>query len=566
MTKRQIIILILTLVVALGLRIYFIPAPGYERDIQLFKIWGQTAAEHGVHNVYNKTWCDYPPAYLYVLKVTGSIYRIFYPNFREHTYLFDFLIKFPAILADLLISLVIFLFLRKTFSYKISLLAMAAYAFNPAIIFNSAYWGQVDSVPILITLLAVLALIREKYYWAWGLITAAILIKTQMIVLLPIFILVTWKRSGFKMLGKGVMASWLTFLFVLLPFFYFHKIDQVIERVLGAVGEYPYLSMNAFNIWWLFSGGQGRWVSDTHVFLNLFSYRTLGAILLGAFFILLLKYLFAREKDESAIILGCALAFFAFFMLPTEMHERYVLPVFVFLLLSAIRVRSFKIIYGILSLTSFFSLLIVLFWAYPKNVPAQILSWPLISGSIVISIINVVILIYFLYVLLQGIKIKYLAYFSIVMLIFLSGLYLFNRSQPVYLSDLEPASVYQQWGKLKRDRSVDGNHLTVNGYKYAKGLGTHANSEIVYKLDGRFKFLEGSIGLDDEQRRSNKISFLIYADSRLIFESGIIGGWQNPRYFYLPVAEAAELKLVVNDGGDGINYDHADWLGVKLLP
>ncbi|MCX5726136.1 MAG: hypothetical protein NT030_02945, partial [Candidatus Saganbacteria bacterium] len=145
MTRNQIMILILILAAAFLLRAYFIPAPGYERDIQLFKIWSQNAAQFGASNVYDKTWCDYQPLYLYVLKAVGSIYRVFYPDFREHTYLFDLLIKLPAILADILISIIIFFFLRRKFSYRVSLAGMSAFAFNPAIFFNSAYWGQMDS-------------------------------------------------------------------------------------------------------------------------------------------------------------------------------------------------------------------------------------------------------------------------------------------------------------------------------------------------------------------------------------------------------------------------------------
>jgi Gpi18-like mannosyltransferase len=566
MTRKQIIILVLTLLLALALRVYFIPAPGYERDIQLFKIWSQTAVEYGVHNVYDKTWCDYPPAYLYVLKVTGYIYRLFYPDFKEHTYLFNFLIKFPGILADLLISLIIFLFLKRSFSFRIGLLAMVAYAFNPAVFFNSAWWGQVDSVSILMVLLAVLALVKERDSWAWGLLTIGILIKTQMVILLPIFILITWRRNGFRSFMKGVTASWLTFVVVLAPFFYFHKVDRIINVVLNAVGEYPYLSMNAYNLWWLFSWGQGRWMPDTNLFLNFVSFRALGSILLGIFYVLLLRYLFVREKDEQALFLSCALAFFAFFMLPTEMHERYLLPVLPFLLLSSIGKGRLKISYGVLSFTAFFNLLMVLAKAYPKNFPLTAAFWQIPPFTIMISVINAAILLLFLFMLLRDVKVKYLVPYSAVILVLFAGFYFSRPPLPVFLSDLEPISVSQQWGKLKTDRSVDGKPLTVNGYKFAKGLGTHASSTIIYNLGSRYRFLEGWVGLDDEQSRGNKIEFFIYGDAKLVYKSGLIKGRQDPRYFHLPIKGIKELKLMVSDGGDGINNDHADWLGIKLLP
>ena len=566
MNRREIYVLILALAAALVLRICFIPAPGYEKDIQNFKNWSQAAVEHGVHNIYDKTQCDYPPAYIYVLKTVGYTYRMFYPKFNEHTYLFDFMVKFPAILADIIISFAVFWFLRKKNSFAISLAAMAAYAFNPVIILNSAYWGQVDSVSSLIALGVVLALIKNKYGLAWGLITIGILTKVQLVVLLPILILITWKRCGFRSLFNNLAVAWCTFIFILLPFFYFHQVDRVIERVFKTVGEYPFLSLYAFNIWWLFSGGQGRWAPDMRLFLNLFSYRTLGTILLGIFFVLLLRYLFDREKDENAVLFSSAMAFIAFFMLPTEMHERYIIPALVFLILAAVKNRDLRVVYVALSLTTFFNLLIALVWTYPMNFQALPSFLQASPTGIFLSVINIIIFLFMSYELVKDVKIKNALLISAAALIVFAGLNYSRPVRPVYLSDLMTKASEQQWGDLRMDRSVDGNPLTVNGFKYPKGIGTHANSSIEYILDGRYCILEGAVGLDDEQKHGKKIEASIYADNKLIYKSGIMQGWIYPKYFRLNIAGAKEIKLLITDGGDGINFDHGDWLGIKALP
>jgi len=116
------------------------------------------------------------------------------------------------------------------------------------------------------------------------------------------------------------------------------------------------------------------------------------------------------------------------------------------------------------------------------------------------------------------------------------------------------------------DRSIDGNSLTVNGFIYSKGIGTHAYSSIEYIIGGRYRFLEGMVGLDDEQNRGNKIEARIYADNKLIYRSGIILGRVKPHYFHLDISGTKELKLVITDGGDGINCDHGDWLLIRALP
>jgi len=566
MNRREIYVLILILAAAFALRVCFIPAAGYEQDIHNFKSWSQAAVEHGIHNIYDRTDCDYPPAYIYVLKTVGYSYRIFYPKFNEHTYLFDLMVKFPAILADLIISFIVFWFLRKKNSFVISLAAMAAYAFNPVIIFNSAYWGQVDSVSSLLALGAILALINDKYGLAWGLITIGILTKIQLFVLLPVMILIPWKRNGFKQLVNSMAYAWCTFVFILLPFFRFHQVDRVIERVFKAVGEYPFLSLYAFNIWWLFSGGQGRWAPDMRLFLGLFSYRTLGTMLLGIFFILLVRYLYSREKDENAVFLCSAMAFIGFFMLPTEMHERYIMPAFVFLVLAAVKNRSLMAVYAALSLTTFFNLLIALIWTYPKNFPMVPYFIQASPTGIIISMVNVALFIFVLFLLSKEVNVKYFGCSLAAILIVLSGLYFLKPVHPVYLSDLTPKAYEQQWGQLHMDRSVDGNPLTVNGFKYLKGIGTHANSSIEYIMDGRYRVLEGAVSMDDEQKRDNKIEARIYADNKLIYQSGILKGWIDPRYFRLNIKGVKEIKLVFSDGGDGINFDHGDWLRIKALP
>ena len=173
------------------------------------------------------------------------------------------------------------------------------------------------------------------------------------------------------------------------------------------------------------------------------------------------------------------------------------------------------------------------------------------------------------YPLVNGIKInyKYSGIAAAVIILAVTGVYCMKRSiHPVYLSDISPITSSQGWGQLQKDHSVDGGELRGNGFYFKKGLGTHANSSIEYALDGRYHYLEGSVAMDEEARQQNKIEASIYADDKLIYKSGIITGWEDPRYFYLNISGAKVLKLVIGDGNDGINFDHADWLEIRVLP
>ncbi|WP_234321285.1 NPCBM/NEW2 domain-containing protein [Streptomyces katrae] len=72
-----------------------------------------------------------------------------------------------------------------------------------------------------------------------------------------------------------------------------------------------------------------------------------------------------------------------------------------------------------------------------------------------------------------------------------------------YLSDLEWASAANGWGPVERDRSngrqaaVDGTPISFGGVTYAKGLGVHAPSEIVYHLGGTADRFTALVGIDD---------------------------------------------------------------------
>lgn len=166
-------------------------------------------------------------------------------------------------------------------------------------------------------------------------------------------------------------------------------------------------------------------------------------------------------------------------------------------------------------------------------------------------------------------RIKYLGYILALIIIMMISIYFRSRDpvRPVYLSDLTPKVYYQQHGKLTMDRSISGNILAVNGFRYLKGIGTHAISSIEYQLNGRYRFLEGAVGIDDVAVNNGyKIEALIYADEKLIYRSGIMQGWSNPHYFRLNIAGKKVIKLVIDDGGDGTNSDHSDWLGIQALP
>lgn len=135
----------------------------------------------------------------------------------------------------------------------------------------------------------------------------------------------------------------------------------------------------------------------------------------------------------------------------------------------------------------------------------------------------------------------------------------------VYLSDLRPESVTQDWGLLERNRSVDRNPLTIGPVRFPKGLGTHANSRICYRLDRRYREFSAAVGVDAEvAARGGSVIFRVLGDGQVLYASPVVSGLREPLVIRLDVGSVDELCLVAADAGDGINSDHADWGGLRL--
>ncbi|MFL4946080.1 NPCBM/NEW2 domain-containing protein [Streptomyces sp. MMS24-I31] len=139
------------------------------------------------------------------------------------------------------------------------------------------------------------------------------------------------------------------------------------------------------------------------------------------------------------------------------------------------------------------------------------------------------------------------------------------------LGDLPWTSAVNGWGPVERNLSNgeqaagDGHTLTINGTTYAKGLGTHAASDIAYYLGGTCSRLTVSAGVDDEAGGTKgSVVFRVYRDDTLVADSGRMTGTDPAKTLTADLTGGLELRLVVTDSEDGIDYDHADWAEPRL--
>jgi NPCBM/NEW2 domain len=140
-----------------------------------------------------------------------------------------------------------------------------------------------------------------------------------------------------------------------------------------------------------------------------------------------------------------------------------------------------------------------------------------------------------------------------------------------YLSDLAPMSAQNVWGPIESDTSNgenlpgDGRTISIRGQKYARGVGVHAYSELHYDLNAQCSRLTAVVGVDDEVNGMGSVQFRVHTDTNaVLFDSGVMSGSSPAKTMDVDVSGGHTLILVVENGGDGGNYDHADWADAKL--
>ncbi len=343
--------LVIAAIVVLGvlLRLRAAAAPGFPTDVGTFMAWAQRLAEVGPPNFYQAGYfSDYPPGFLYVLWLLGSIFS------GEALRL---AVKGVSIPADIGIAVLAARVAWRHGGRGPAALAAALWMLAPAQIFAGTYWGQVDAVGTLPLLAALLAAGERRWVAAGVLAGIATMIKPQFgIGLLVIgaaaaFVLVRERRP--RPLVQMVASAGLTTMALALPFGLF--VDGLLDLVRNAAGTYPYTSLYAFNVWSVIGD---FWQSDT-------PYVAVGAALLILGLISSAVPLWWR-RDTAALLGAGAIAAMAFYFLPTRAHERYLFPAFALLLpLAALRARLL-VPYVVLA-AGFFVSLYFAFTRYPQN-------------------------------------------------------------------------------------------------------------------------------------------------------------------------------------------------------
>jgi len=601
--------LLFLFLVALLLRFYFVPNPGFEADISFWKSWGLAPYDHGLVEGLTLTNNNYPTPFGYLLWTITSLYSIFanphlFNEFWANTnLLFLTLMKLPAILADLGIGAGI-IYIGKnakklgfpTLPERLYLFLAVLYLFNPISLLDSAVWGQVDSLGVLLFLGSVILLLSKKPFLAGLLYMIALMTKLQNMIYGPLFFLFAWQYLGRAGLIKALIGGSVGFFGLNIEFLLAGRMNRVITSLTANYDYFPYLSLNAYNLWWIVAKGFGMQVSDKILAIGIVNAKTVGLLLFSSSYAL--ATLTMLQKKNTNIVytffLGLIIAAGGFFLFQTESHDRYAFPLIVFLLLwlphalagrttikereSFWKTRMFQytvIGYILFTLLYFANMHTALIINYPNN-GLRFLSF-LQEPFYTISI-SYLLLFGYGYFLVVNKRVISKMPFIISCCFCIGALFFLNlplmRNQTVSLTKLTPFIHQQEYGILsinmpvnaQKNNSKTWDRLSTQYMFYEKGLGTHANSTIVYDIGKRFSTFQTDMGIDTEAGVKASVVFEIYGDNTLLFRSPVIKRYDNPIHITVPVTNVSQLKLVITDAGDGNIDDHADWLQPELVP
>ena len=319
---------------------------GHDTDMSCWIGWGNYIAGSGQATFYTAPghdWYDYPPGYMLVLGFISRTLNLLRVPAGSKSIVFAYML--PAALADIGCALVLMRLARKRgFSDRWQLLLAGLFLFNPAVVMLSGAWGQIDSILTLLLLLSFRELTEGRRVSAGALYGLSIMTKWQALIYGPVLACayILHMRSKKDILRTiAAVAAALGVIFVLsLPFKGEQGLFWIVEKFFQSAGGYHYASVEAYNFLALCGG---NWTNVSKTFLPGISYGLFGTvmILLAVTLSLCMQWIAARPallghkrpaEDHWMLYLSAGFCMYMIFTFGQYMHERYVFPVLLLLM------------------------------------------------------------------------------------------------------------------------------------------------------------------------------------------------------------------------------------------
>ncbi|NLW02562.1 MAG: hypothetical protein GX027_04770 [Clostridiaceae bacterium] len=360
---------------------------GYDGDLDYYRKWADAASGEFLL-VYGSGNVDYPPLYLYILHFIGRALRAL--DLAPGSILGIMLFKMPAMLADIVSGILVYRAASRQMPGKTALVLSGLYLFNPAILVNSAMWGQTDSILTLLAVSGLYCLYHDSIMASAFFFACACLMKPQGFIFLPVLFLELVRKKSLRKFLLCMATGLFTGFVIILPFSLWRDVWWVVRLFAGDWSKYAYASLHAHNIFAL-AGGDMVKDSAQFLFMPYKAWSWLFTLAVLGFFL----YLYLKSGAKTRIFAAALVLQAGIFMFTTRMHERYLYPAVLLLIMVFIYTGDRRIfgLFGLLGITVFINQFAVLFYVSYKDVLPFVL--PMFdTATRFFSLVNLVAVIY----------------------------------------------------------------------------------------------------------------------------------------------------------------------------
>lgn len=365
--RRMLWIWIAVSAAALLLRIALLPmAPGsgYPADHDDFVRWGIQATDEGLLSLYDKPpprwnlrvghdghWqiiqremdrlCNYPPLSAYLLWGCGHVFKLINSDRLINTVTSRSIFASYSIVCDFLLAASCAALVYHFRPGRAALWTYAIVLFIPPFWWDTIIWGQVDSTIMAPIVWCIWAMVRHKWVLAGVLYGAAAMLKPQAVILAPVWVYALVFTCPFRKILSSLAAALLTIAVISLPFTLHSGLAWLrscyIQNILH---ENPATTLKAFNLWY----ADLLWCDSLDVGVKVLGLTKdlWGKILLLGGVAAGFLYIGRRWKgDGRGVILFAEWTLLCSVILPTRVHERYLLLALPLLIVAAMKWRRF---------------------------------------------------------------------------------------------------------------------------------------------------------------------------------------------------------------------------------
>ncbi len=298
---------------------------------------------------------NYPPLGVTLFYLQSELFRRVDKSLAVNTYTSRLVMSVASVLFDVILAFAVYLVGKQLASRTAALIASALSWCFPPLLLDTSFWGQTDSWFLALAVLLIYFMLRRRWITAGITLAVACMLKPQGILLLPIAAfgaLIVAPREG-KLspkaftgrIGQGLAAAIIGVAVISAPWSIADGKQWFEKSYVANFKMYADTTLIAFNVWYLDllvnEGESAARAIDSQSDLLGAAKQSWGrAMVILAMLVLAVLALWRyRANRPLGLVLFSAGWLFSTFILPTGVHERYIVYCIPLVILASVSLR-----------------------------------------------------------------------------------------------------------------------------------------------------------------------------------------------------------------------------------